>query len=164
MGCATVDVDVGSVWFVVEEPGIETELREHVPGSGAHRPVGAVDDQTQVAVDARPGMTEVLDVRFECHRAVTADGLDERLVRSHEPFVNALDVGFFRVVQFRSTRPEELEAVVGVGVVRGGDHRRSDAAVLGQKRNSRRRRHADEVDDDALGAKPFGNRTRELGA
>ena len=106
----------------------------------------------------------MVDVRLEWRRVADGTRFDERLVRRNEGLVDALDVGFFGVVQFRSACTEELQSVVGEGVVRCGDDRGGRTRVLREKGDGGSRRHADEVDGDAFDTEALGDGVGQYGA
>jgi hypothetical protein len=118
-GCAAAVVDVAPVRLVAEDLGIRAESPEDGGTDAVRRAVRAVEHH------AKPGEVE-REGRAQLAHVVVGRALE----RPHRPDAVALrivDDGLDRrlgvVVQLAAGRSEELDAVVGVGVVRGGHDR-----------------------------------------
>ena len=135
---------------------------------GAGGAVGAVEHDRQAVEARRPSSDagEVLDVPRRRRRR-SDDGADAPRPtaatgsatsrRSSSASMRLLDV----VGQLAAARREQLDAVVGEGVVRRRDHRARHALGLRRRRPRRRRQDAEALDVDALGGEAGGQRRLE---
>ena len=143
-GRADVAVDVEAVRLDADGDDLGTELpqdrRRHLVGGA----VGAVDD------DAQPREREVAaDRALDVFDIAVLDAVDAprpaELGRAGEALRQVgieerLDLGLALVGELCPVRAEELDAVVGEGIVRGGDHDPEVAAHRAGEHADRRRR------------------------
>src|SRR5699024_3293999 len=101
--------------------------RAHLAGGA----VGAVDGDAQAAQVGFDGAEQVLDVPVPGFTAVQRDRSDVGAGRQLPAAVQVrLDLVFVGIVEVDPAAGDELDAVVGHRVVRGGDHHR-EVVVLG---------------------------------
>ena len=117
-------VDVPAVGVGADEAGVEVHALGEPAGGGRGGPVRAVEHHQAIALHP-------LAVRLEQPVGVALDGVLDRLdaaaARARGRAHRRLDVGLGGVGQLAPVGAEELDAVVGVRVVRGRD----DAAQVG---------------------------------
>ncbi len=156
-GRADLEIDVEPVRLDPDLDHLGPELPQRLGRHLVGRAVGAVDDHPQaverhVARQRPLGVFDVagLDV-VDAPGAAEIGGAGEhrRDVAVHQ----RLDARLERVGELEAVRPEQLDAVVLVRIVRGGDHHAEIAAHrAGQHRDRRRRDGAEQQNVDADGS------------
>ena len=163
MGRAAAVVDVGAVGIRVDHRDVGTEPAQHVRRDGDGRSVGAVDHDPQAGqvttfdrLDDRIGVAEQM-LRRRTDRPDRVARRRPRRVEAavHERIELGLERGLDIVAQLAAPDGEELDAVVGIPVVRRGDHRPGDALVR-RRPCHHRRRH----DPEGVHSCPFGREAR----
>ena len=123
-GRAAARVDVGAVRIGADADHLGAQFPDQLRPDAVRRAVGGIDDHAQPvqAQPARKGVLDELHVAFA--RPVDAPGMaDQRRFRQIAGSAHGgLDGGLVRVRQLVAVGAEELDAVVVMGVVRGGDH------------------------------------------
>ena len=161
---AAAGVDVAPVGAVGENRDVRAEAPEDLGGDAVGRAVGAVQQhvepvEAQIA-EARVQLAQVVLVRSRAARApcrsrvaarhparVPVPAASAALAPPPPPArpQRALDLELVLVGELEAVGAEELDAVVLVGVVRGGDHGGEvEAVARDQQRRGRRRQHAAE--------------------
>ncbi len=148
MGRAALSVDVQAVRLHPDGEDLGAQLVQGRRRHAVARAVGAVDGDAQ-ALEAEP-LGEGLFGDFDIAGRRVVDPLDPaQLVRGRQVLIQGLvhhgfDLQLDLVRQLVAVRPEQLDAVVGVVVVRGRDH---DAQIgahrAGHHRHARRRQGAE---------------------
>ncbi|MFM1941937.1 MAG: hypothetical protein RI897_919 [Verrucomicrobiota bacterium] len=171
---AAVLVDIGSIGCVPVDEDFCSEFTEDAGGGFVGGPVGAIDDDahTVESHSAGEGTLGELDIAAECvidphgladFGGCGADAFD--IAAEDEVFDFAFDI----VIELKAVWPEELDAVIGVGVMGSGD---DDAGVgaegAGHVGDSGGGEGADEEDvdthgEDSGGEGIFEEVTREAG-
>ena len=145
LGGAAILVDVEAVGIDADREHLGAEFPQRVGHDAIGRAVGAIDDDAQ-AVErdvARQGPLGEFDVAVV--HAVDALGAPERgglgELLAEIAVDQLLDLGFDLVGQLVAVRAEQLDAVVGIEVVRGRDHDAEVGAHRARQHGDRRRRH-----------------------
>ena len=144
-GRADLEIDVEPVRLDADRDHLGAELPQRLGRDLVGGAIGAVDDDPQalerdLAAERPLGVLDVarLDVVDALGAAeVRRTGEHRRDVAVHQRLDPRLDL----VGELVAVGPEELDAVVLVGVVRGGDHHAEIAAHRAGQHRDRRRRH-----------------------
>ena len=165
MGGPAFVVDVVPVGRGVDDHDVGARSAQGLGGDGAGGPVGAVDDDSQAGQFDVDRSDEVLDVSRVRH---FDGGFDPAHAFADGPVPFDAEEGFDLVLdgvfELEPAAREELDAVVGHGVVRGGDHH-AEVDVLrgcevGQPRGGQ---HVDVFDVDAGACQACRDGLREHG-
>ena len=135
MSRAAVGVDVAAVGLRADQLQLGAERAEDRRGGPVGRPVGAVEGDSRAGEIELEGAAELADVVVEgaLELAHAPDPLAGRVVEAR------LDRGLGLVVELDPPRVEELDPVVGVGIVGGRDDpRQVEAQPARQHRGGRR--------------------------
>ena len=146
-----------------------TSAPDSLRASGAaaeHRAVGAVDGDAQPRQVERDALDDAPDVAFD--GAFDDLGATDLLALQRDQVVAAdvlLDLGFFVVGELEAEVTEELDAVVGEGVVRGRhDHAGVGAALEHERGQPRRGDHPGDLNRAAAAGDAGHQRRLEHGA
>ena len=160
---AAARVDVLAVGHVEEGEHLGAGVGEYRWGDAIGRSVRAVERDPQAFQPRRHRDEEVLVVLDQA--AHVADEPDAALGRAREravPLHQGFDLVFDGVGELLRAVVEELDTVIGSGIVRRADHRSGDEVVLlRQIREARRGDMADQTDLHAHRAQPRGQRALE---
>ena len=147
VGAAAAGVDVGAVGPVEQHRDLRAGLLERQRRRQVHGAVGAVDGDLHPAEVERDALDHVPGVAL--HGALELLGAAELGAGQRLQVVVLdvrLDLGLFLVAQLEAVPGEELDAVVGEGVVRGADDDAGvRAALVHQRGEPRRRDHAGDL-------------------
>ena len=142
MGASAGLVDVHAVGPGMEECYIGPEFPEHGGGRGEGGSVGTIHRDLQTVErhprDARLGDLSILFTRI----GKDGDGSDAGSLGAHGVDFRGLDellkAGLDGVGELVAVATEELESVVGGGIVGGGDHHAANGVMLRHKAGDRR--------------------------
>ena len=158
IGGADLAVDVEAAGFVADCEDFRSKLIERLGGDLVGRAVGAIDDNAQAgkAELAGKGRFDDLDIaRLRIVHALRPAQIRRRgKVLLERPRHQRLDreLGFIR--QLVAIRPEQLDAVVLIGIVRGRNHHAEICAERArQHRHAGRRQRPEQHHVHTLGGK-----------
>ena len=147
-GRAAILVDVEAVWIDAELDHVGAKLPQGLGRNLVGRPVGAIDhrpDAVEAEVLGQRALGK-LDIALACavDAGRSADLLRRREQVGHVAEHQLLNLELGIVGKLVAVRPEQLDAVIGEGIVRGGDHHAEIGAERAGEHGDGRRRHRPE--------------------
>ncbi len=144
-------IDVETVRLVVDGNDLGAQFPERqrchlVPGA-----IGAIDHDAQATERHRARQCALGELDVPVMHAVDALGASKRILvgQCHIDLAieHALDAPFDLVRQLVTIRPEQFDAIVVVGIVRGRDHHAEVGAQRTREHRDRRRRYRSQKED-----------------
>ena len=162
-GGADLAIDVEAVGVDADGDDLCTEFPQRLGGNLVGGAVSAVDHDAQAVECQVAGKRALGELDVAILHAVDALGA-AKIAGGGEPVAEIgveqrLDLALHRVRQLQPVGAEQLDAVVVIGIVRGGDHDAEIAAHgMGEHGDARRRNRAGEQHVHADGQEPGGQR------